>query len=205
MALATSHIVRVTDVQTYLNQEVLNVYHYGLIVETGSTVPTMSEILSAIETAVVDEVALRQNGSVTHTELTGVNLSDGVTIGSITTNTTGSNVASGEALPSFYCVTIRLQRSSALTRHGYKRYCGISEGEVQGNDLLQNPFNSWQAVADLLRDNITIDTGVTLMPIILGTVQPALPNLNTAVYSEIIDSDVRGIGTQNTRKRGRGR
>lgn len=65
------------------------------------------------------------------------NLTDGVTFAEYAENVSG--LAGGNAMPSFVSIGVRLNRSSKITRNGYKRIAGISENEVSNNDFVVAP------------------------------------------------------------------
>jgi len=111
---------------------------------------------------------------------------------------------SGECLPPSACYTFRYQRSQLGRRHGYKRFPGVGETQQENGVVTSGFLTSLQADALLLAADLEPISGISLRPVILHSQlngQPVIPpvpqDISAVVYSH--------IGTQNTRKFGRGR
>jgi len=121
--------------------------------------------------------------------------------------------SAGEGEPGFLSATFRSQRNGPGSRYSYKRFGGIGEGLVSGND----PFNdaAWDAVAAVLNDLIVFPEGTTMAPVqvkhshteVIDGVKVRvndLPPVNTGV-NPTINFDLTAVwayhvGTQNSRK-----
>lgn len=124
-----------------------------------------------------------------------------------------NGVVQGEYLPPFICFTFRYVRPSLEFRHGYKRFGGMGEVSIDDGAPTSATLASLTSLASAL-----------FLPIIGADPDPAEDPLPNPVYAEpvlvsvvkngeprptpLVDKPVtvlyNGIGTQNSRKVGRG-
>lgn len=193
-------ILQYTEFQRQANQPLLNVYYLQVHDIVGS--PTYEQLGDSL---VNDYWTLRRR-ALTSNLLTFEryeirNLTNGIDFFEKDVNDPGT--ATGDAMPPYATVTIKLVRSTLITRNGYKRYAGIPEGAQNNGTLTGGALTNWTGVADEIADEETytfMGDEVRVVPIIVGTdpftggkdltkinpVASALPNAR--------------LGTQNTRK-----
>jgi hypothetical protein len=123
----------------------------------------------------------------------------------------GSDV--GQPLPTMNAASIQLVRTTRLTRHGWKRFGGLTEGGVTLNDLTAA---SLAILNDVITD-VMNPTGVNFpqiddggntigsfvaVPVIVGDPVPPATTFRINLVSSCIPKSQ--VTTQNTRKVGRG-
>ncbi len=190
-------LIQITDFQQYLGHQILNVYYYRAIetVDWGDNIIT---VLGDFTTRVIDVVRTIQSQNLVHEFIEARDLSSNLQVASITLSANGTFANTTENAPSSLCHTFRLQRNSLVTRNGYKRFAGVVEGQVNGNNqaaITTQIANIITALADNLEDG-----GLEVLePVIVK--RPINPPVGTTyAYSTIAGCDYRGVGTQNTRK-----
>ncbi len=88
-----------------------------------------------------------------------------------------------------------------MTRNGYKRFAGLSEANVSGNTLvgLDTPVANLQTA---LAADIMLSVVSVAEPVIVK--RPIVAPVTSYLYSSIGSATFRSVGTQNSRKAGRG-
>lgn len=210
MAVGLDDIIQITDFQTFLGQQILNVYFYRVmaIPDSGTWPNPYDAFLGAFDSIVMDPVRNNQHTSLVHTVAVLKNLTNGVDIREYATGQAG--LQGGDEEPSFTALGVRLVRSTALTRHGSKRFGGMPESAFTGNTINLAPT----AIADFedaCKSNLIIPgTAVDgAEPVIVGrTLIPASDppeyELDLLKINVVADAQVIAVTTQNTRKAGRG-
>lgn len=203
VALSLGDLIEIVDYQTYLGEAVLNVYYY--LSQNANVVD--SDYLESLSTAftggVLAAVTELQVEGLLHANRTIKNLSNGVDFFVDTDVVTGQIAAPlATYMPSYVSAGFMLVRSNLNTRNGYKRFSGLTEGNVQGNDLVSFG-TSVDDIEDSLAQELITLLSDTFIPVIVKRPIPA-PGGADAITNPISSSAFRGIGTQNTRKPGRG-
>lgn len=207
MALAVNDIVQITDVQSFLDQVMLNVYFYRIV--SLETLADYSDVAEAFDNIVRGVVTTIQALGVNHPRILVQNLTNGVDIHEQVDARTGEN--GGDGLASFYALGFRLVRTDATTRHGSKRIGGIPEAFVVGNALqstgptLANNIAAAMA-ADIVRSG-TVDHDLVAEPVIVGRFPEGHAQegqLNLAVINPVQAAQFIRVTTQTTRRAGRG-
>lgn len=202
MAASLGDLLQCIDNQVYLGQQVLNVYYYRVVSITELGGAYLSSINDQFTANVLAAVTDLQNSGVEHVSREWKNLTNEVDLfvdGEVFPGTSGSTDATGE--PSFVSAGFILRRESLATRNGYKRFCGLTEGQVAGNNYVGDA-GVITAIETALAEDLFLGIVDTVEPVI---VKRPIPSPATSfVYSSIGSSSFRGIGTQNTRKAGRG-
>lgn len=202
MALAVGNIVQIIDTQTYLGQEVLNVYHYRCTEVSPTPTDPYGNLLDMFDVDVVENVAEIQMSNLLHVSREVRNLSNGLDFAiNSAVIPGGMSTDTHQELNSFTSAGFLLQRSSLATRNGYKRVGGLSETDVVGNDWV-GETTRLDDIEGALSMVITAELGVTFQPIILKAGSD--PLVEDPIYSNVSSASFRGIGTQNSRKPGRG-
>lgn len=202
MAAAANDIIRITDIQTLFGQEVLNVYFY----QVNNVTPLIGDYLAVFgewfhDTILTPLIAL-QTSDLVHTSLFLENISNGVDIESFTTDfpVPGAS-ATSDTMPPFVSWGFQLLREERNTRNGYKRFAGVPEIYVT-DGVASGAGGLITAVEDVLGEDVVVGIATVAAPVILK--RPFTVPLVSPVVSNISAGLFKGIGTQNTRKFGRG-
>lgn len=197
--MAIGDIWELTLRGTYQGQEILNVFGYVETVALGGDVAGADVAKWLWDTIGTDLLAMTVDG-VEYGQVDALQVTGGVAIGSYTI-ASGSGDRTVEGLPSFATFSFRYNRASQASRHGYKRFAGVSEDWVSGNT---NSFPSVQtnALIAALESDIFDSSSVLdgrLEPCIISRVvngQERPVPLAFPVSSIVFI----GVTTQNTRK-----
>lgn len=73
--------------------------------------------------------------------------------------TTGNSVGSGENLAPFIALSIRSDRTRRDVRRGFKRFCGLTEGEITATGPTAPALNRLADVATSISGTVTGDAG----------------------------------------------
>lgn len=202
MAAVTGDLIQLVDNQSYLGQQVLNVYYYRIVVITGLDDPYLNDLNTAWATVVLPTILAMQADELLHVSREWRNMSNGVDIFTDTEVIPGDNgVPVGDLLPSYVSAGFMLQRDSLVTRNGYKRFAGLFETLVEGNTFLFEPENI-EAVEEALAAVLNIGLIPVAAPVIVK--RPIEAPVEDYEYSGVQSATFRSLGTQNSRKAGRG-
>lgn len=200
MSASNGDLIRVVDTQTYLGQTVLNVYYYIVTAALGIVGDALGIMDSSWESTVLTPVVAIQSDHLSHVNREWRNLTNGVDIFNNDTVVDGGNTG-GDDLNSFTSVGFLLRRSNLTTRNGYKRFSGLKEGNVSGNTFtISSSFIS--AIESGLASPLTDGIAELARPVIVK--RPIPEPAVSVVHSDVLSASFRGIGTQNSRKPGRG-
>jgi len=192
-------LIRGIDRQEYLDEEVLNIYFYRYAPVAPATNDVYDVLADFFENNLIPAVAATQADLLTHTNINIVNLSNGIDFLDRPITIRGDlATTSSEALPSYVSIGYMLIRESLVTRNGYKRFAGLPEYVVQGNE-----YSISSTLTDAIEDQLSTDvfSGLTVIyePVIVK--HPiGSPPVASYQYSSIGDAQLRKLGTQNTRK-----
>lgn len=196
--------------------EVNNVFHYKV---TADSTATLNEYAAGLWAALNPVLLPRTNDSVTYDQIdaaildTDGNLVNGETY--IIPTGEGVGADGGDSLPPFVCWTFKLIRPDASFRHGFKRFAGVSEAAQADGLPTSGVLSSLAAIAAMLAGTITaysIDVGGSPdapisgnvgTPVIVQRVINGDP-ISPVNLGEVLDAVFDKIGSQNTRKFGRG-
>lgn len=192
-------LIRITDIQTFLDQTVLNVYFYEVSALTGT--PDLEDTLQEFDNVLLLTVAKLQSTSLIHDRITWENVTDGLEIAEVTSGRGGT--IAGTVGPSYISYNVKLRRTTALTRHGRKAIGGIADSGYSGN-------SPTPVIAD--RDAMLVALAGTIdildaVAATIGTLDPVIPRRIPATgapdplnLNPVASAELRGMGTQNTRK-----
>lgn len=202
MAAVTGDLIRITDKQTYLGQECLNVYFYRI----GDVTALVGDYLAILGGWFRDNVMGRviniQAAGVSHTGLFLENLSNGVDIETFTDDfPVSGQMGDAAGMPPFVSFGFEMLRESRVTRNGYKRYVGVCETQVT-DGIFVGDESDIALIETALGSDIHIGLVTEAAPVIVK--HPVIVPAGTYLYSDISAGVFKGIGTQNTRKFGRG-
>jgi len=194
-------LLRFTDRQTFLGQTVLNVYFYRITSITGLDATYLDVLGAWFVDNVITPVASLQSDDVSHVELFMESITNGVDINSYTTDLPIAGAASGDNLPPYTSYGFQLIRESRVTRNGYKRFAGVTEPN-QTNGVYTGGSTPITDIENALKSDIVIGLVTVAEPVIVK--HPITVPMASYEYASIGDCLFKGIGTQNTRKFGRG-
>lgn len=192
--MAIGDVFQVTDHQTYLGQEIVNVYHYINRREDGNA----QTLADAFIADVLPWVTPIQSADLQHTRVSVINLNDEGDFADVVSSIPGNTTEVGDNLPSFYAARLTLIRSTRAVRNGAKRYAGLVEGGVSGNTVDGNILLALQDLATALENPVTgAPTGEWDL-IIYGLPTPNRPDPIVADINGVL-AEVQ-VTTQNSRK-----
>jgi len=164
------------------------------------------ELGDALFHALYDDILDITNAAVVYTDGTFKNLSDPTEIGAFALSPVIPGTNTGDCLPPYATYSFLLQRTNATTRHGHKRFCGVGENQQQNGEAISGALTTLNTVADVIGNAVVLTATspstweMTLSPRIVRKSSTGALVLSQPVLSARFTS----IGTQNTRKFGRG-
>lgn len=202
MAAVLGDLIQVIDNQVWQAQQILNVYYYRITATLGLADGYLSDLNDTFEDVVLNPVLALQSQYLSHVSREWKNLSNGVDLfvdGSVLPGLNTSAAVNQE--PSFLSAGFILRRESLVTRNGYKRFAGLTSDQVDGNtSVISSTIIS--NIETGLASDLTIGLATVAEPVIVK--RPISPPVASYLYASIGSASFRGIGTQNTRKSGRG-
>lgn len=203
MGLALGDLLQIVDEQEYLGEQVLNVYYYRWFSAPSVDNTPYGAMLTSFRDKVVNVVADLQNEGLEHVRLEIKNLSNGIDFAENIISEFGSYPgATGTYLPSFNALSFKLVRDSLVTRNGAKRIAGLTDGMQNGNEFVGN-MDFVDAYRAAILDFLSVGLIDVAAPVIVK--RPIEPPVgDDYLYSSIVAVSFEGLGTQNTRKQGRG-
>ncbi len=201
MAANLNDVIQMTVIQEQAGQQVLNVYHYQVVTLTGLDGDYLQVLIDHFNDEIKPQIVALQSNALAYKGIRVVNLTNGVDFLEYTYPASTTGQVATDALPPNVTYTFRLLRETLATRHGYKRFSGVAES-MQNNGV----FAGNQAIIDNLRGELASD--VQPAPSVVPLMAPVIVRKDATgaviAVNNIGGSDFRGIGTQNTRKIGRG-
>lgn len=198
-------ILRYTFKGTYLGQEIINVFFWR-IKETDdnnvSLFATCDEISAQFRSQVLNLLSEKLN----YTSIEVDNLTDGLEYAEYGMDISGTSLA--DAMPSYVCLGVKLNRLSKVTRNGSKRFCGVTENKATDNIHLYAPaevsgVQSFCGAVRVLADYDGTTHFVQLEPVIVGRTKNAsgVYELDLSRVNTVVSASVKtNLTTQNTRK-----
>lgn len=192
MPWLNNDIIKLTDYQTIIGEEAVNVWHYELQQDSDA-----ADILLAYETVIIAAMQTIQSTNVFHTRVTIENLTDGGTFAEVAFNPQLQGSRSGALYPSFVAWGFKLVRTTTATRHGQKRVGGVAETDADGNLPLPAFLTTLNAAAAVFGSPVTWDGGASQMtPMIYRPAIAPDPEVRNVVQSAIFTR----VTSQNSRK-----
>jgi len=202
VAAAVGDLLQLIDNQNYLGQQVLNVYYYRVAPITGLADPYLEDLNEIWEAEVLPTILAIQTDYILHNSREWRNITNNTDLFVDSTVIPGGiPIAVGLTTPSFTSAGFMLQRESLTTRNGYKRFAGLSDENIQGNTLIGLATET-AAIEDALAQDL-VGGVVTLAEPVIVKRPLTIPAVDYE-FSRIGSASFRGLGTQNTRKAGRG-
>lgn len=203
MAIVVNDVLQFSISGTFLGQRWMNVFHYGVGATDGTE--TLDELMAQWTLEYIADVTPIMSAQVQIQYVDGKNLSNGIDIATATPSSVFGQSA-GDVLPAFVAWSFRLNRMTALTRHGHKRIPGVTELR-QTNGVVNADFlTQIGTVTSFLAEAFDVN-GTTIAPIIVRRFpqeHAQAGELDLTGINPVISAAYLGISTQNTRKPGRG-
>lgn len=183
---------------SYLSQLWTNVFHYR-VTTVGTIQNSAAALNSGFTATVLPLMRALSNTGCSYDDIYTVNLGTPTEMDTFSLLLTGTIADPATSqLPSYLAIRFKYERTSALFRNGWKRFCGLVEAQTNGNTFSGSTANA-NALATALGQNLTSAGGpgwqfqpfIARRPIAYGT-NPAGYPTNTVIF--------RGLATQNTRK-----
>lgn len=198
-------IIRITMKGTYLTQQVVNVYFFLIDSITAPDV-SLFDVLDDFVTDFDDSVMGTLSSELTYSSVIVDNLTDGVSFDEYSFSIAG--VQPGEPLASFYALGVKLSRSTKATRNGAKRYAGLPENLVDGNQhsVAAGDITDIQSFLGTPRTYADYDgagSTIVLRPVIVGRTLnvDGVYELDLSKINQISGAIVNpNVTTQNSRK-----
>ena len=180
----------------------LNIYYYRVTSITGLGGTYLEDIGDWFDTNVVDKVRkIQMAGYSFRGDLELRNLTNATDFFIKARDNDGLETT-GQPLPPFVTLGWRLNREGLTTRNGYKRFGPISEARMNFNTFTPAAGSDITDITAALAADIILGLVTVCEPVI---VKRPIPIPATGyVYNSIGSATFRGVGTQNTRKVGRG-
>lgn len=194
--MAVGNRYQLIDFQTYVGNDILNVYYYRQVAGTHTAAV---ELVDLFVSSVLPFITAVQHEAVTHISIGAKNL-DVPTDFNLTPLVTGNvGQVTGQGLPPFVAWAFRLVRTQTDIHNGAKRIVGVAEG--------------WQA------NGVADSTVVSALNDLAEAMALTLDNFEPRIMRKLLDSEGHLIGyedfpmgagqyvrisSQNTRKFGRG-
>lgn len=197
--LIAGDIYEVVDTQSFGLQEIKNIFHYIVTDVVGN--PTLLQAIIDFVSSVIDLVKIIQSNSLTHTNVSLKNISNGIDYREESISVPGTG-GTGEALPIHDAYSIKLAGASLITKPGGKRLAGALEADQTGG-VTNLPLATRNIVSGALKDPFISDNGLgsqaTFTPVIVG--RDPLGAYDLTRINTIGDAVFRvELSTQRTRK-----
>lgn len=167
--LTDGDVVKITSKSNYEGEELVNVFFY--LVDALVAGVALIDIVTQFVDDVIDALRPLQVGSLTHTVATIENVTNGIDVDTLIINGGGQDTGGGAQTPSYVAAGYRLNVGDRTTRDGSKRFGGIGENRVAGNDYEPDaiPAATFLTRLPLTLDVVGTPTGTAdLIPIIVG-------------------------------------
>jgi len=199
--LPLNRAVKLLVFQDHSGQQVINRFHY-----LASTEPGNSDLLSfvnAFATTVWSAVRAIQSNAVLTYRITAEVLGGNLALADLPLNVSGGHPV--EALPPEAAFSFRFARVNAGVRGGFKRISGVPEDRQASGVLLASFLN--QPVVSQCRAALVAPltvANIDYVPIVIVSVYNGQPVPTPHYWQPTAVSLRTFVGTQNTRRRGRG-
>lgn len=183
-------------------QLVQNVYHYLVdnIVGSGGTAFINAALRSSWLDIVLDALKLVQTSDVTYNQIEVQNLND--VAGDEVFSMSESGSVGGEALPSLVSWSYQLRPETKAIRHGRKAVAAVPELNIDINEATPTALPDLIDLGAIFADTLVHPNG-DFIPVV-ARIPDATPRPFIPFTVPISEGIFRGVGTQYSRKKGRG-
>lgn len=208
MSLTAGDVISVEDRQTYLGEQVINVYYFQVV--SFEPLVDLADLADVFTSDYVAALLPVQHLELAHNRIIVRNLTNGLDIHEKPlAPIVGLNA--GDPGNSLLAYSIRLVRSTAATRHGSKRIGGVPENASVGNLPTSQYATALALVCETLGVGLersgTVDEDFITVPVIVGRFPTGDPNageLDLSVLNPIASAQFIRITSQVSRRAGRG-
>lgn len=202
---AIGDVLRLVVKATALGQAIENRYHYRIVtLGTAASTSEANEDLANrwAEVFLAATLINMLSDQTDFSELLVYNLND--LVGDYTETSSAQGTVTGEALPSFVSASFQLRLGTKAIRFGRKAIGVLSEGSINGN----TPTAGFVTLANALETALALPLvgsiyGATFVPVVASIPSPeSRPYIPQS--AQILEAIFRGVGTQYSRKEGRG-
>jgi hypothetical protein len=198
--MAVNDIFQLNVLQRLDSQDVLNVFHY---VSIDGTHDQAADLIAAFNTDVLPDLRAMQSSALTYQQWTAFNLNDPTDFKVVNVVSATAGLVSGDYYPPFVAYGFLYVRKSRSERNGAKRIGGVPEAATTDGVNLVSGYITLAANASLAMAGELVVLGTpTFKPAIGHKPGPGHPDW---AATKIDDVTFSHIGSQNTRKIGRGR
>ena len=157
MPTPTGGLLEVTLNQTYLGRPCANIFYFwnSANIEPSS----FTALADDFETKYLDNIAVIQSASVLYDNIRFRTIL-GTLPDFVRNPATANGNKTGDPTPSTIAAGFRYNGTTKETRSGYKRFCGIVETDIQGNDLQPAYLTELATLAGQLE--VQLDSGTTV-------------------------------------------
>lgn len=198
--MAIGDVWQITIRGAYHAQEIVNVFWY--IAATATAVDLLATT-TEFRATVLPAIAEVQGGQMSWENILLKQITGGRGFRSEVISPAVAGVQTGEDMPPAICWTFRYERIQWDHRHGYKRFAGVTEGNQASGEAVPAILPSLEDLADILEAQLVPSAGTALTPVVYHQWEngqkldpPEAHSIGGVSYSH--------IGTQNSRKYGRG-
>lgn len=197
-------VIRITLCQTYSNQEICNIFAYVVDNLTGNV--TLEDIVDDFVAFILDQLNVIQAQGLTNDRLIIENLTNAVDFWEADLSGTGDSTEEGTSV--FTAMAFRYNRTSKVTRNGFKRFGGISSEYSASPNAWFTGDTDILTIETALESTLVVDADggggqASLTPIILGRTASGNPDINRFQRVSSVTFQPQKT-TQNSRKIGSG-
>lgn len=198
-----NRLIQVVVDQIFLGQHCLNVFFYEWVAVIDPTGAWLENANTQFVENVWSPIQQVQSDLCVTQTITWKDLTGGVDffVDSEPKPGTGGTGSDSTVAPSYTSLGFLLRRSTLATRNGYKRFAGLLEANISGNE-----FTGYGTVVDEIKvalKYVITGLGAPVMEPVIAK-RPLPEPGESYITSGIQSVEFRGLGTQNTRKPGRG-
>lgn len=187
--------------------EFINVFHYYVTNSSDWSLNVqVDEFATEWADAVWDAIKATQSDAISLVRLEVQNLMNADDFGEHVFSSPIAGAVASDVLPPFVSYNWQLKRALKTTRSGYKRITGVPESWVNNGQIVSGHELAIASAANVLSTNSTL----TLTSPVASTVdiKPVIVRKDATgafvLANNIVDAQLNGLGTQSTRKYGRG-
>lgn len=183
----------VKDHMQYFGRECMLVWHFKGIGENLNA----QELAELYIASHVPALCNLQSEHLTHTHVEAYSMFDEAEFVDISLTENNVGLVQGAGMPTFVTWTIRLNRTNRGVRNGRKSIPGVSETQVENNEINSSVLESMNELCAVLGQSLLAESGNIWKPVIYHYPTPHSPQPLTV---EVSSATYVHVGTQNSRK-----
>lgn len=192
--MAVNDLYQLTDVQSYFGQECVNVWWFQQLQGVGDAM----DLAEAFASERLPTIVGLQSNEVLHERIVVVNYNNLSDFAELAPTAFNRGVRISTPLPPFVAWGFKLNRPTRAIRSGAKRFVGVTEGDIAGNEPDPDFLDNLQLAAEIFESTFT-GAGE-------NRYQPQIVRLNRETGQVVFDVGINSVSwnritTQNSRKR----